>query len=207
MRLFVNDNRVSTAVKTKAGSILQVYPTKVVFKNDTEWRIHWENKLKPKITLKTSDSVPSAPKPKVVSKNDWEFSGPLSTVTLTLPPGKYYIGDLCYVLGKDVYDKVFGGYDYEMGIYKEKATGYIFAMNGTAYGDGEYPGSDGKKFCVDAGIIGICPISLMAKNDGGGHIYTFRNEVVCTFKHGRFFFDSGLDSLVVDTTGDDDDEY
>jgi len=92
-----------------------------------------------------------------------------------------------------------------MGIYSEKSTGRTFLVNSTAWGDGEYPGSDGKKFAVDAGIIGICPESLMAKDDGGGHMYTFKTPVDCDFRGGRFrfFWDSGS-FLVIDTTGDDD---
>jgi hypothetical protein len=67
-----------------------------------------------------------------------------------------------------------------------------------------YPGSDGKEFGVDAGIIGICSASLMEKSGNGGHVYTFKAPVRCKFAAGRFFFTSQDKSLVIDTTGDDD---
>lgn len=224
LRLFVNDNRISTAVTIKSGGLLQVYPVKMNFTNEAQWRTHWENELKPKITIKAEEPKPTpavdAPKkpswqarlglgkhaPKKASLSDWTFKSSPGSIACTLPAGDYYIGDLCYVLGDDIYDNIFGGFGYESGVYTEKATGRSFVVDGTAYGDGVYPSSDGKKFMVDAGIIGICPTSLMAKNDGGGHIYKFKDEVKCHFANGRYIFNSGPSQLVIDTTGDDDAE-
>jgi hypothetical protein len=214
MRLFINDNRISTAVKVKSGGLLQVYPVKKQFANEVDWQQHWAELTKPKIILRFGDGTeravapaPVVPKPKAVEPkaklSDWTFTKS-NNIRTTLPPGEYYIGDLCYVLGDNVYDNIFGGTGYEMGIYTEKSTGRTFLVGSTAYGDGEYPGSDGNKFAVDAGIIGICPKSLMAKDDGGGHMYTFTQPVNCRFSGGRFFFDSGYKHLVVDTSGDDD---
>ncbi len=221
MRLYINDNRISTAVKVKSGGLLQVYPVKKQFANEVDWQKHWAELTKPKIILRFGDGTeravapapapaPVVPKPTTSAPvqpkaklSDWTFIKS-NKINTTLPAGEYYIGDLCYVLGDNVYDNIFGGTGYEMGIYTEKATGRTFLVGSTAYGDGEYPGSDGKKFAVDAGIIGICPKSLMAKDDGGGHMYTFREPVRCEFRGGRFFFESGYKHLVVDTSGDDD---
>jgi hypothetical protein len=231
LRLFVNDDRVSTAVPTKSG-ILQVYPVKTTFADEAAWRTHWENDLTSKITVLSgddgylarwgygseaaphlarwgcgSDAAPApaaaAPVPKKTSLVQWNVKLK-ENFTHTLPAGKYYIGDLCYVLGDDVYAKIFGGTEYKSGIYEEKNTGRTFLVSGTAYGDGLFVGSDFKEYTVDAGIIGICSASLMAKNDGGGHVYTFDKEVTCRFMNGRFFFNWNSDSLVIDTTGDDD---
>ena len=209
MRLFINDNRISTAVRVNTG-ILQVYPTKRQFASDVQWKQHWEELTKPKIIIRFGDApapVPEPAPPKLVEPkaklSDWTFVQS-DRITTTLPAGEYYIGDLCYVLGDNVYDNIFGGTGYESGTYEEKGTGRVFVVNSTAYGDGMYPGSDGNEFAVDAGIIGICSKSLMAKDDGGGHMYTFDSPVRCKFRGGRFFFESGYKHLVVDTTGDDD---
>ncbi len=237
IRIFHNDNRISTAVPTKSG-ILQVYPTKRQFASDVEWKQFWENELKPKLVMRFGESetkavpVPApapvaAPRPSRSKKtipasemifntlaklppaplkaklSDWNVTK-ATKINTSLPAGTYYIGDLCYVLGDNIYDNIFGGTGYEMGIYTENSTGRTFVVNSTAWGDGEYPASDGKKFAVDAGIIGICPASLMAKDDGGGHMYTFDAPVRCKFSGGRFFFSWGYNSLVIDTTGDDD---
>jgi hypothetical protein len=225
MRLFVNDNRISTAVKVKSGSVLQVYPTKRQFTSDVEWKQFWEQELKPKIIIRFSEEktltaspvapapapapapVARAPAPKKTKRpslKKWDITK-ANSFTTTLPAGTYYIGDLCYALGDDIYDCIFGGGNYEPGIYAEKGTGRAFLVNWTAFGDGEYPGSDGNKFAVDAGIIGICSQSLMEKDGNGGHMYTFKSPVCCTFKReGRFFFSDDTGRLVVDTSGDDD---
>jgi hypothetical protein len=225
LRLFVNDARVSTAVPTKSG-LLQVYPVKTTFADEAAWRTHWENDLKSKITVRSGDDgyfarwgygseaalaahfalskpVAPAPAPKKTSLVQWNVKLK-DNFSHTLPAGKYYIGDLCYVLGPDVYDNIFGGTGYRSGIYEEKNTGRAFLVSRTAYGDGLFVGSDFKEYAVDAAIIGICSASLMAKNDGGGHVYTFDEEITCRFMSGRFFFNWNSDSLVIDTTGDDD---
>ena len=224
LRLFLNDNRISTAVRVKSGSILQTYPARTTFLDEVAWREHWDLQMKPKIILKISYpsdsekeeeeelpapapapapvSVAVAPVKKTGSLNDWKVTKK-ERFTHTLPAGKYYIGDLCYVLGNDVYRNVFGGTGYSAGIYEEKQTDRTFLVTQTAYGDGEFLATDGKKFAVDAAIIGICPVSLMAKDDGGGHVYTFDKPVTCDFKVGRFTFTSGYTYFHIDTEGEE----
>jgi len=221
MRLYINDNRISTAVKTKNGSILQVYPAKMTFRDDVQWQAYWAEATKPKIILRFGDvSERSAPAPspapvsvttraskatkaKKAKLSDWSIGNKMAFV-YDIPAGTYYIGDLCYALSDDIYDNIFGGTGYCSGIYEEKATKRVFLVSNTAFGDGMYPGSDGKEFGVDAGIIGICSVSLMEKSGNGGHVYTFKTPVRCKFAAGRFFFTSQDKSLVIDTTGDDD---
>lgn len=75
---------------------------------------------------------------------------------MTMSAGKYYIGDLCYVM-HDKWDEfcsiTIDGNKCLDGEF-ELANGTRFATYGTAYGDGVYPASNGEKLCVDAGIIG-----------------------------------------------------
>lgn len=127
----------------------------------------------------------------------------------TLPAGKYYIGDLCYALADDIYDGVFGNIGgYDSGLYKKNDSEFFFVDN-TAYGDGMYGATDGNEFAVDAGIIGICPASMIGKGTGrekdgdGGHIYEFKEPVKCTFNSGVFTFKSGFRKLVINTEGED----
>ena len=97
MRLFVNDNRISTAVKVKSGSILQVYPVKITFSDVNKWREHWENELKPKITIKMDEPAPTpapapapAPvvaKPKKANLSDWNVKKG-ENFKFNLPAGK-----------------------------------------------------------------------------------------------------------------------
>ena len=201
LRLFVNEKRISTAVYTKQGSLLQVYPTKKCFPSEGEWRMSWTKITHPTVKVESPVSKEKPTQQRPLRTNNWTYDG---VYQYTAPPGKYYIGDLCYVLGDDVYDKVFGEKDYKPGLYRQAGGKNFFLVDTTAYGDGLYRGSDQREFAVDAGIIGITPVSCMEKNDGGGQIYTFTDPVTCRFVNGVFFFTSNMDSLVIDTTGGDD---
>lgn len=207
-RFYANDTRISTAVYTRNGIFLQVYPTKQTFKSADEWRDFWQKSSNVLTYVKITPSPPpkertvKEKKPKKVNSKDWVMR---TTTKFTAPAGRYYIGDLCYALSDDVYDKIFGLYDYESGLYSHNNGKHFFLVDGTAFGDGCYPGSDGKEFSVDAGIIGICSAALAEKDGNGGHFYTFDSDVRCSFKNGRFTFNwDNYKSLVIDTTGDDD---
>ena len=73
-------------------------------------------------------------------------------------PGTYYVGDLCYVMHpqwKQVCDLMFATegnsvLDGEFNL----ANGVRFALSSTAYGDGVYYDGQGRKYPVDAGLIG-----------------------------------------------------
>lgn len=135
---------------------------------------------------------------------DWTFSP--NVLDVTAPPGKYYIGDLCYSLFESTYDEVFGGTMYNSGLY-ECEDGF-FLVDGTAYGDGAYKGSDRKEYLVDAGIIGIASWKVVDKNNAsldGGHIHEFKDPVRIRFGRGKFEFTSSRKHLTIDTAGDDDD--
>ena len=142
--------------------------------------------------------------------DSWTFKEKLRNVEL--PAGEYYIGDLCYALQDQIYDKVFGKEGYESGFYQSPNGSFL--VNSTAYGDGEYPGSDKHSYCVDAGIIGIASMGVCDKNNmdhkggiSGGHIYTFDYPVTCSFKGGNFHFSTRNFAFTINTVGYDDDEY
>lgn len=130
------------------------------------------------------------------NKEDWTFA---AKRVHTFPPGKYYIGDLCYVLNDKLYENVFGGQDYDGGLYTQKGSGHSFMVASTAWGDGTYEGSDGNEFFVDAGIIGICPVSVLDNDGSDGHIYDFKDSVKCEFQRGHFMFISGGQSFEIET--------
>jgi hypothetical protein len=71
--------------------------------------------------------------------------------------GKYYIGDLCYVMDDRDWDEFCGitikdnqCLDGEF----EMKDGRKFATYGTMWGDGSYRSNIGTEHCVDAGLIG-----------------------------------------------------
>lgn len=71
--------------------------------------------------------------------------------------GRYYIGDLCYVMHdawKEVCDLIFAE---DHGCIEGEFTlkdGRRFAMYNTAYGDGVYTDQYGREYSVDSGSIG-----------------------------------------------------
>ena len=75
---------------------------------------------------------------------------------MTMPAGKYYVGDLCYVMHPE-WDEFC-----ELTIKGERclegeftlADGRRFATLSTAYGDGTYRSNRGTEHSVDAGLIG-----------------------------------------------------
>jgi len=193
MRLYINDNRISTAVKVKSGGLLQVYPVKKPFANEVDWQNHWAELSKPKIILRFGDGVersvapapaPIVPKPAPVlpkaKLSDWNFTKS-SKIKVTLPAGRYYIGDLCYVLSDEdwnTYCAAFDwgkscdthneedGYDCEIWLAPDAVDteGWLndtgaqpwrpcYTFN-TAYGDGCYLDQEGRQYCVDSGGIG-----------------------------------------------------
>jgi hypothetical protein len=78
---------------------------------------------------------------------------------MTMPAGKYYVGDLCYVMHPqwdEVCELLFAGRK-DGGCNEGEFTlknGVKFAIYNTAWGDGQYPDQFGNAYPVDAGCIG-----------------------------------------------------
>jgi len=74
----------------------------------------------------------------------------------TMPPGRYYVGDLCYVIEDawgEVCDFMFAGKGNNEGQFTLK-DGRTIVIYGTRYGDGTYESNLGTRHSVDAGVIG-----------------------------------------------------
>ena len=86
---------------------------------------------------------------------------------MTMPAGKYYVGDLCYVMDHDDWHQVCArtiqGNKIVDGEF-ELDDGRRFAIYGTAYGDGEYYDQYGHTYSVDAGSIGCILMSDIRAN-------------------------------------------
>ena len=102
------------------------------------------------------------------------------------PAGKYYVGDLCYVM-HDEWDEVCGlffkgrdDHGCNQGIFELK-DGRKFASFNTKYGDGAYFDQNGEEYGVDAGLIGCIALNDIDLNaDGnftrGGQIIQFDSD-------------------------------
>jgi hypothetical protein len=83
---------------------------------------------------------------------------PDADIENVMPPGRYYVGDLCYVIDDDevwseVCDFMFAGKGNNEGQFTLK-DGRTFVIYGTRYGDGTYESNLGTSHSVDAGVIG-----------------------------------------------------
>ena len=84
-----------------------------------------------------------------------------------MPTGRYYIGDLCYVMSDEEWDEVCS-----ITIKDNKCIegefnlkdGRRFALYGTAWGDGLYNDQYGHSYAVDSGTIGCILESDIKEN-------------------------------------------
>jgi hypothetical protein len=116
-------------------------------------------------------------------------------VDVTLPPGRYYIGDISYSLPEEVYDWWSHTANFSPGLYQYDS-GW-FAVDDTKYGDGLYQGYE-----VDAGVIGIVSEALFDYPDAGyglGTFHDFEQEVRFQSRDGHFAITSGSFRLEIDT--------
>lgn len=91
---------------------------------------------------------------------------------MTMPAGRYYIGDLCYVMKDDEWSECVDLFfppdeqGFPRGVDGEFALkdGRRFASFGTAYGDGEYRSNIGTSHSVDSGSIGCIRVEDIRAN-------------------------------------------
>jgi hypothetical protein len=135
----------------------------------------------------------------------------------TMPAGKYWIGDLCYVMHDNWDEFCEKAYDRDTG---EDNNGRMVLNNGvtvawfnTMWGDGTYRDSQGRKYPVDAGLIGCIKMNDIdhdhRDNDlFGGNIVEFANDFECGYENGTIWFGHGRDSVEIETgdTSEEDEE-
>lgn len=140
----------------------------------------------------------------------------------SLPAGKYFIGDPCYVIAEKKWSKFCdlmfdGSSDLREEIKFEFENQPIVAMS-TAYGDGTFYDNHGNSYGVDSGTLGLTPISLCEKRalkdmDRLGKIWEFEKPITVFYENGNFDIQSGIETFIqVITDGSDeieeeDDEY
>lgn len=106
--------------------------------------------------------------------------------------GRYYVGDLCYVLGNrwsEVCDITIDDHTCLSGEFE--LNGVPFAMYGTAHGDGVYHDDKMRHYPVDSGSIGC--VLLDDIDDGAditlGNIIEFSHDFVTGESDGTIRFD------------------
>lgn len=133
------------------------------------------------------------------------------TVSQPLPAGTYWVGDPCYAFEDHaVWMALLESADYtgphrileaevevdgfgkvaERG-YNEPVRREVFAASGTAFGDGQYDGSDGNLYPVDAGLLGIVRARKGEATPRGMVEVTFEEPVTVSYEDGTVVIEGG----------------
>lgn len=136
------------------------------------------------------------------------------TTSYTFQAGKYYIGDICYAILDQNWDKLIEetgcfGLDTNSNVNWDGRFIYnsqVCFVDSTAYGDGVFFDNEGREYGVDAGLIGIMPIKACDGDSmNGGNIVEFKTVFRVFANNGSFQF--GNITIETGDTEEDDEEY
>lgn len=105
----------------------------------------------------------------------------ITRVEVVVPQGSYVIGDPCYAVPDGDWQSLLLSCNYFEspigyvgdGLQKTPVCAFI-----TKWGDGFYQGSDGNRYSVDAGLIGLVPVAIV--KDLSNHIVVkFERDTLC----------------------------
>lgn len=124
---------------------------------------------------------------------------------MTMPAGKYWVGDLCYVMHDEwneccsLFFKGRTDHGCNQGEFN-LADGRRFVSFNTRYGDGYYKDEQGRGYGVDAGLIGCIlasDVNLPNKEGqtSGGHVIDFPRDFECYYEEGKIH----IGHVIVDT--------
>jgi len=126
---------------------------------------------------------------------------------MTMPPGAYYVGDLCYVMNDDdwseICDITIDGNNCIDGEFMMKDN-RRFAMYRTLWGDGTYFDQYGNQYFVDSGTIGCIFLTdttrISDTADKFSKVFVFKQPFETKSVDGRIY----IGHIVIDTDPQDD---
>jgi len=86
----------------------------------------------------------------------------------TMPKGKYYLADPCYIMEDEQYSRClqetnYFNLEYRGGICTDSETKLKYVVFSTAFGDGVYQDNKNRDYPVDAGCIACIPVEMVEK--------------------------------------------
>jgi hypothetical protein len=128
---------------------------------------------------------------------------------VTVPAGRYYIGDPCYAVPRDLWMEWLGASDYTNDarehVLAGTVNGYQVVGVATAHGDGVYTDQLGNKYPVDAGLLGLVPVGLVEGERLDLMLIDLQEPAECW--HDTETGDVHLGPTIIETgAGDDEDE-
>lgn len=121
--------------------------------------------------------------------------------------GKYYIGDLCYVLRDEIWDEVCGllfhgwGNVLDDGLHKLK-DGREFYIFSTAHGDGVYKDQVGFEYAIDSGTIGCILADSVKLPERGKFRVVDLPDAYSYVDGGTLYFGN----VIINTDGEEDED-
>jgi hypothetical protein len=113
-------------------------------------------------------------------------------VTAKFKPGRYWIGDPCYIVPDESWQELLDSSEFlEM---PGKVGEVDVVAFGTAYGDRVYSDQDGMEYPVDAGLIGIVDLDEAEKAGWAppradlGHVIEFKDSFLAYCEDGKIYF-------------------
>jgi hypothetical protein len=136
----------------------------------------------------------------------------ITSIEVEVPAGQYVLGDPCYAVPHDKWSELLEScscFNNPIGQFSTHDRGftiYHYAVAfGTRWGDGCYRGTDGNLYPVDAGLIGLVPLSASSNElrDDLSTVVTFDKPTICsTDGTGKLRFGH----ITIDTDPDEEDE-
>lgn len=127
-----------------------------------------------------------------------------------MPAGRYYIGDLCYVMHpqwEEFCEITISGPCVEDGEFQLK-NGVRFATLCTMYGDGIYQDQLGNSYPVDAGLIGCIRVEDISDETADlklGNVVEFHEDFEVSSDNGVLYF--GHISINTGDSEEEEDDY
>jgi hypothetical protein len=125
-------------------------------------------------------------------------------MSVNFKAGKYYVGDLCYVINDKHWDEIGEKTDWFQNGESFEFKGKTVFVSHTAYGDGLYYDGKGREYSVDAGLIGVIPFDIIDENEKGkgGKVIEFKKDFKAYEKDGKFF----IGDFIIDTKEEDEED-
>jgi hypothetical protein len=120
---------------------------------------------------------------------------------VTIPAGRYYLGDPCYVIRDEDWIPLLENCNYFIDRPVGEVGGYQILAFSTKHGDGTFHDQQKNEYDVDAGVIGLVPVAYGGKEHDSREV-EFKSPTLCWNDDGVLHFgsiiintdDSGWDS-------------
>jgi len=120
---------------------------------------------------------------------------------VTIPAGRYYLGDPCYVIRDEDWHPLLENCNYFIDRPVGEVGGYQILAFSTKHGDGTFHDQHKNEYDVDAGVIGLVPVAYGGREHDNREV-EFKSPTLCWNDDGVLHFgsikintdDSGWDS-------------